>query len=64
MLEFLTGTAAEGGNPAVPGAIDILTSAIGSIWTMATANPLIAFSIGVTIVGVAIGVFTSLRRAL
>ncbi len=45
-------------------AVTVLTSAIGSIWTLATSNPLIAFGVGVTVVGVAIGVFTSLRHAL
>lgn len=45
-------------------AVTVVTSAVGSVWTMATGNPLLAFGIGVSILGVGIGLFAGLRRSL
>lgn len=45
-------------------AVSVVTSAVGSVWTMATGNPLLAFGIGVSILGVGIGLFAGLRRSL
>lgn len=43
-------------------AVEVVTSAVGSVWTLATSNPLIAFGVGVAILGTGIGIFSALRQ--
>lgn len=45
-------------------ATTVITSAFGTVWDLVCANPLAATFAGVTILGLAIGIFSSIKQAV
>jgi len=45
-------------------ATSVITSAFESVWGLVCANPLAATFAGVTILGLAIGIFSSIKQAV
>lgn len=45
-------------------AVGVVTSGIGSVWTLITSNPLAATFAGVSILGVCIGLFGAIKQSV
>ena len=41
-----------------------ITSGIGIVWNIATANPLLTFFVGASVIGVAFGMFRKAKRSV
>ena len=45
-------------------AAEVVPEAVGLIWDLATANPLLTFFLGVTIIGIGVGIFQMLKEVV
>ena len=46
------------------GAVEVMTSAVGSVWDMVIANPLASLFVGISVIGCGIGLFCSIKKAV
>ena len=44
--------------------VEPITTAVSSVWSIATGNPLMSFFVGLSILGAGIGFFTSIKHAV
>ncbi len=70
MLHAFAALAAEAPNPTTPGGMDAMLTTMGKvldfsmgIFDVAVANPIMAFIVAGSLVGVGVGVLTKVKRA-
>ena len=61
--EFSETTSAVTGFDAVTEAMPMLTTLMNQVWTLMTSNPLLALFLAVSLLGIGVGVFRTIKRS-
>ena len=45
-------------------AVEVMTTAVGSVWQLIISNPLASLFVGLSVIGCGIGLFSSIKQAV